>query len=225
MRPFLAGAATATMVLAITALAVLLTLTSPGTPGTVDDAPASAGQASEPSELGPPTDLADGATWLGRVRLDASDVLSPDGGFQDVVADGSDVILDADGLTAGRLHLTATLPFATAAEQIGEEVELYAAESGRAGVRRQIELFGRTLPVAATGTVRVEAGQLVIEPEQVDLGGPEWVDTGLSAVARRLVTIRHSVQGLPQGMTLRSVAVVGDGFRATLTGTEVALGG
>ena len=63
----------------------------------------------------------------------------------------------------------------------------------------------------------------MIEPETVDLGGPDLVDGALSAAARRLVTIRHTVEGLPDGMRLVRVTVTDNGFRALLEGSNVAL--
>ena len=41
--------------------------------------------------------------------------------------------------------------------------------------------------------------------------------------ARRLVTVRHAVQGLPQGMRLTGVSVVDGGFRAHLEGSGLVL--
>jgi hypothetical protein len=90
-------------------------------------------------------------------------------------------------------------------------------------VRRTASFLGRTVVVRATGTVTADRGQLVIEPETVDLGGPGWLDAGLSAAARRLVTVRHAVQGLPKGMRLTRVSVVDGGFRAHLEGSGVVL--
>ena len=66
-----------------------------------------------------------------------------------------------------------------------------------AGVRREASLFGRQVTVQATGTVSAVDGQLVIEPETVDLGGPDLVDGALSAAARRLVTIRTPSRASP----------------------------
>lgn len=57
-----------------------------------------------------------------------------------------------------------------------------------------------------------------------DLGGWDWVDSALSVAARQLVTIRHTVTGLPDGLALDAVTVQPAGFRATLSGSGVAIG-
>jgi hypothetical protein len=214
MRSFLAGVLTTLVALAVAAVVVLWSLP-------VTD-PAPADPSPPPSPSGAPSSVAEGETWLGDVDLSSSSVLTSDGPLSDVRATGAGVRLTAEGLRAQRLDIGAVLPFATAARQIGD-VELYAAGNGRAGVRRTASILGRDLAIRAIGTVRAVDGQLVIEPEAVDLGGPSLVDTALSAAARRFVTIRHTVTGLPAGVRLTGVSVEQDGFRATLAGSGVVL--
>ena len=172
---------------------------------------------------GAPSRLEPGQTYLSDVVLDSAAVLTADGPLADVRATGRDVSLSDDGLTAGSLTIDAVLPFAAAAAQVGDGVVLYAAGSGRAGLRRTVTLLGRDVPVTATGTVRAEDGLLVIEPESVDLGGPELLDDAASAAVRRLVTVRQQVEGLPQGMRLTRVEVMAGGFRVHLEGRRISL--
>lgn len=172
---------------------------------------------------GAPTRLGQGQTWLSTVALDSAAVLTADGPLTDVRATGREVSLTERGLTAGSLTIDAVLPFASAGAQVGDGVVLYAAGSGHAGLRRTVTLLGRDVPVTATGTVRAEDGLLVIEPETVDLGGPDLLNTAASAAVRRLVTVRQQVEGLPQGMRLTSVEVVAGGFRVHLEGRRIAL--
>lgn len=172
---------------------------------------------------GAPSRLDRGQTWLSEVSLDSASVLTADGPLTDVRATGREVNLTEDGLTAGSLTIDAVLPFASAAEQVGDDVVLYAATSGRAGLRRTVTLLGRDVPVTATGTVRAEDGLLVIEPETVDLGGPDLLNDAVSATVRQLVTVRQQVEGLPQGMRLTRVEVVAGGFRVYLEGSRISL--
>lgn len=48
-------------------------------------------------------------------------------------------------------------------------------------------------------------GQLLIEPETVDLGGLSFLDSAVSALARSLATVRQDVPGAPEGMSLTAV--------------------
>ncbi|WP_230209315.1 LmeA family phospholipid-binding protein [Nostocoides sp. HKS02] len=157
------------------------------------------------------------------MALDGSAVVTTEGGFQDVHATARDVRMTSRGLRVGSLALDATVPFGTVARQVGNGVQLYAAGAGLAGIRRASTALGRTIVIQATGAVTAQGGQLVIEPQTIDLGGPAALNTALSAAARALVTIRHTVQGLPQGMRLTRVTVGADGFRVHLDGTGVAL--
>lgn len=214
MRGFVAGFATAVLVLLLGLGALLLTLGSPDPSAETEATPVPRGAQG----------LERGETWLGDLDLTSAVMAGDSGVLRDVRATGQDVRLTREGVTAGRLTLLATLPYDTAARQIGD-VGLSPAGDGRVRLTRDVEIAGRTLPVAAVGTVRAENGLLVIEPDEIDLGGPGFVDGGLSAAVRRLVTIRHPVQGLPPGMTLREVRVDDAGFRARLRGDDVRLGG
>jgi hypothetical protein len=215
MRSFLLGVLTGVVGLVLGVVVVLLVAGEPASPR-----PAPPTRTASPA---PPTDLRRGETWLGSVSLDSNAVVTGDGSFSDLQAAGTDVRMTDRQLQVGALSLEATLPFSSAARQIGEGVELYSAGGGRAGLRRTATLLGRTVAVNATGTVSAQGGQLVIEPETVDLGGPGWLDSGLSAAARRLVTIRHTVRGLPEGMQLTRVSVADSGFQAHLEGRDVVL--
>ena len=217
VRAFLLGLLTGAAAVVVGSLALVWLVATPTGPAPGPRTPVTA------TPMAPPADLRPGETWLETVELEGGSVVTPDGGFRDVRATGADVRMTRDGLRAGNLRIEATLPFAAAAQQIGGGVQLYAADGGRAGVRRSASLLGREVEVRATGAVTARGGQLVIEPETVDLGGPDWLDAALSAAARRVATVRHTVQGLPDGMRLTRVTVVHSGFRAHLEGRNVVL--
>ena len=212
MKAFLAGVATTVVVLAA-AVAVLL--------GTLDGRPSP--RPSPPTISSTATTTA-GGTELADVELRTGDLLTADGRLTDVIANGAGITVTEDGIRARSLTVEAVLPFATAAAQVGPDTRLYAAPSGRAGIERRVSLLGRDVRIVATGTVAAEGGDLLIEPETVDLGGPSWLDSAASALARTLVTIRQPVEGVPDGMTLEEVSVVADGFRVDLSGTNVTIG-
>ena len=216
-RSFAAGLGTGLLVAVLAVIALLLLISSPsgGDPG---GAPPPTSPT--PAVTTPP---APGETRLADVELSSSDVVTADGPLRDVRAVGSGVVLDEDGLTADRLDIEATLPFGTAAEQIGDGVELFAAGE-LTGLPRSIEFLGRSVDSEATDRVSAQDGRLVIEPETVDLGSADWIDQIASAAVRSLITIRHTVTGIPEGMRLEAVQVQPDGFRVDLTGTDVRIG-
>lgn len=218
MKQFLLGVLTTLVVLALGVLALGLSLGAGATPAALPSPPPSGVRVPPPGDLGPDE------TWLGAVQLDSREVVAAEGDLVDVDATGTGVRFGPDGLRATTLAVRATVPFATVADQVGDGTRLYAAGGGRAGVERQVTLLGRDLLVRATGTVRAEGGLLVLEPETVDVGAPGPVDAALGAAARRLVTIRTPVAGLPEGMVLREVGVGGAGFAVRLDGRDVVLG-
>ena len=220
MKQFLLGVLSTLVVLAVGVVALLLSLGS----GSSAAAPAPSGSTTAPGpRVAAPDDLADDETWLGTVELRSEDVVAAEGDLVDVRAEGVGVRFGPDGLRAQRLDLDATIPFDTVAEQVGPDTRVYAVSGGRAGVERTATVLGRDLTVRATGTVRADGGELLIEPETIDLGGPEFLDSAVSAVARSLVTIRQPVPGVPEGMTLTDVSVSGAGIAAALTGSDVVI--
>lgn len=217
------GAGVVLVLLAVVVAVVLFQLTSPAD-GDGSGPPAAAPPpAPTAGDVTPPDDLVEGETWLGDVALDAGALLTTEADLRDVEAVGSDVRIGPDGTTVGVLDVEATVPFALVAEQIGPGSTVAAADDGEASVRRTVSVLGRDLDVVASGTVEVVGGRLVVEPQTVDVGGTNLFAEALGAAARRLVTIEQEVEGLPEGLVLREVTVIEDGFRARLDGTDVRL--
>ncbi|OUM42551.1 LmeA family phospholipid-binding protein [Arthrobacter sedimenti] len=172
---------------------------------------------------GPPADLREGEVWLGDLALDAGTVVSGDSTLRNVRAVGQGVVTGPNGLVAARLAVDATVPFEVVADDLGDGTVVRAADGGQAMVVRTVEALGRELRVVATGTVEVETGRLVVKPESIDFGGPDFLSDATAAVVRRLVTIEHDIEGLPEGLVLQDVTVQSDGFRANLLGEDVKL--
>lgn len=218
MKQFLLGVVT-TLVVLVVGVAVLLGSIGSGTAPAVPRPPATPAGAATP-----PADLGADETWLGSVDLTSRDLVSAEGDLAGVRARGTGVRFGPAGLHADTLALDATVPFATVARQIGAGTSVYAAPDGRAGIQRTATLFGRTVTIRATGTVRADRGQLLIEPETVDLGGPAFLDAVAGAAARALVTIRRPVPGVPRGLVLRKVTTTPSGFAVVLDGADVTVG-
>jgi hypothetical protein len=219
MKNFLLGVASTLGLLTVLAAVAVISL---GSPGSAPDLPS---PSATTAPLDPPADLAPGETWLAAATLDGRNAVTGDATLTDVRADGIGLRFGPEGLHADRLDLSATLPFGTVARQVGDGVRLYAVSGGMAGIERSATILGRAVTVRATGRVTADNGQLLIEPETVDLGGPSWLNSAASAVARNLVTIRQDVPGVPSGMRLTQVAVSGAGFAVDLTGQDVTMSG
>ena len=222
MKNFLLGVGATLAVLALVVVVLVLSLGSGAS--SAGGRTASPGPSGSPTVAPRPADLAADETWLGAVDLRSQDVVSAKGDLVDVVATGSGVRFSQEGLRAQQLDIDATIPFATVAEQVGQDVTVYDAGNGKTGLERQVTILGRDITLNATGTVTAEDGQLLIEPETIDLGGPSFLDSAASALARGLATIRQDVAGVPEGMSLDAVTVTPEGFDAELSGTDVVVG-
>lgn len=223
VKDWLIGAAGMILVLAVTAAILWWAVSSPAGGGEAGPVPSPTGGVDRPPAAQPPADLGEGEVWLADLALDAGTVVTAGSTLRDVRAVGQDVVTGPDGLVAARLAVDATVPFEVVANEFGNGTEVRSADGGQAMVVRTVEVLGRELRVTATGTVEVEAGKLIVEPRSIDLGGPDFLSDATAAVVRRLVTIEHSIEGLPEGLVLQDVAVQGDGFRATLRGEDIKL--
>ena len=220
-RDWLIGAAGMILVLVV-AMAMLWWAVSDPVGGEPESVPSSGpGPGRSPDAQAPP-DLGEDEVWLADVVLDAGTVVTRGSVLRDVRAVGRNVTTGPDGLVAARLTVDATVPFEAVAGELGEGTDV-RADDGQAVVVRTVEVLGRELRVTATGTVEVEAGRLVVEPRSIDIGGPDLLSETTAAVVRRLVTIEHDIEGLPEGLVLQDVAVQDDGFRANLRGEDVGL--
>jgi hypothetical protein len=210
---------------ALLVLAVLFWWVSdPAGDGDTGAATPSAGSAgTDPGEPGPPSDLGKDEVWIGDLALDAGSVLTRDAHLRDVTAVGRGVRTGPEGLVADAVSVEATVPFEVVADELGDGATVRAGDAGQATVERTVEVAGRELRVVASGTVGVESGRLVLEPRSIDVGGPAFLADAVATVVRRLVTIEHEIDGLPEGLVLRHVDVQEDGFRASLEGTDVRL--
>jgi hypothetical protein len=226
-RDRLLGAAVGVLlgVLLVVLVAVVLVwrVSEPASGSAAPAGPPAAPGADHREGVDPPGGLRPGQTWLSDVVLDADTVVTPDARLRDVRAVGQDVRTGPGGARAGTLAVDATVPFDVVAREIGPGTTVSAAGRDRATVVRTVELAGRQLRVVATGTVTVVSGRLVVEPLSIDIGGPGVLADAIAGVVRGLVTIEHTVEGLPEGLVLRDVTVRDDGFRAALQGQGVLL--
>ena len=176
-----------------------------------------------PPAKGPPSELREDEVWFAGLTLKAGTVMTADSALREVRAVGRDVVTTPRGLVAARIGVEGTVPFPVVAEELGRDTVVRAGDDGNAVVVRTIEALGRELRVVATGTVEVRDGSLVVEPRSIDIGGPDFLSEAIASVVRRLVTIEHEIEGLPNGLVLQDVTVQRDGFRASLRGVHVRL--
>ena len=219
---WLLGALGMLVVLVLVAVTGWWAVTNPAGAGEATQ-PSAPDSADRPSELKPPGHLRDDQVWLADLKLAAGTVVAAGSSLHDVRAVGVGVITRPDGLVAAGLTVRATVPFAVVADELGGDTAVRAAADGQAMVTRTVEALGRELRLEATGTVEVVAGKIVVEPQSIDLGGPGFLSEALADIVRRLVTIEHPVEGLPDGLVLEDVTVTDDGFRAVLRGHDVRL--
>ncbi|MGP4032885.1 LmeA family phospholipid-binding protein [Pseudarthrobacter sp. 1C304] len=223
VKDWLIGAAGMVVVLAVMAGILWWAASDPARGGEAGPAPSSPVGVERPQVAQPPVGLRDDDVWLADVALDAGTVVATGSTLRDVRTVGQDVVAGPDGLVAAQLTVDATVPFEVVAAKLGSGTVVRSAGGNQVMVMRTVNALGRDLPVTATGTVEVVAGKIVVEPRSIDLGGPDFLSDAIATVVRGLVTIEHSIEGLPEGLVLQDVAVQEDGFRANLRGEDIKL--
>lgn len=222
VKDWLIGAAATVLLLVVAVVVLFVAVSEPADPS---PGPASAPSPAVPGrgDAQPPADLGEDEIWYASAVLTSERLLTAGSPLRDVRAVGEDVVTGPDGLVAARVVLDGTVPFGVVAQELGDDTTVGWAGEDEARVLRTVEVAGRELRVAATGTVEVDDGTLVVVPRSIDLGGPDRLGDALADLVRGLVTITHDVQGLPEGLRLEEVAIQDDGFRVHLQGEDLRL--
>lgn len=158
-------------------------------------------------------------------RLEGSGgvLTTPQGRVEDLELTGRDVVVAGSTMTMGTATVDGVVPFGVVAKQIGPGTTVSAIGEGQARVTRSVEVLGRRLGISATGRVDVVDGAIVVEPVSVETGGPRWLEGFVARTAGRFVSLRHDVEGLPEGLEMERASVVDQGIRVHLTGEDVVL--
>ncbi len=170
-----------------------------------------------------PADLGEEDIWLGDLHLESDALRLPASSLTDVEAAAQGVLSSPDGLTAEFLDVHATVPFDEVSQRLGAGSVVSMATDGIASIERPVQFQGREIQVRASGTVEAVNGLVVVEPTAIDVDGPDFISWIATQAAKQFVRIEYPIEGLPEQLVLRDVDVQEDGFRAHLTGKDVAL--
>lgn len=175
--------------------------------------------------LGTTTDHGADGTRLTFQRLEGSGgvLTNPQGRVEDVRLSARDVVVEGSTMTMGSARVDGVVPFEVVSAEIGPDTAVSSAGDGRARLVRTVQVLGRRIDISATGRVDVIDGAVVVEPVSIDTGGPQWFEGLLARAAGRFVSLRHEVEGLPEGLRLDRASVVDDGIRVHLSGEDVVL--
>lgn len=125
--------------------------------------------------------------------------------------------------SAGHATVAATIPTASlekvVKDRTGLTVQLAVEGSS---VKASGNVLG--LPMTLTLAPRVDSGKLLVDAQNLTLGGRQMTPDSLPGVVRDRVTgIEIPVEGLPAGMSVTHADVVSDGVRITADGSNVVV--
>lgn len=163
-----------------------------------------------------------------RISLTAAELGQPEGTAADVRLVGVQIPLssllsgDVREVPVDRIEGTATLSYELLSDQLGGDSTL-ARDGDGLRVTKTVELLGYTLPLTASGTVRLDGDELVVDVERASGAGVE-VPGFLVDQASNLLDLRYQVPALPFGLQLTSVTPAADGVvvQVEATGTVLA---
>jgi hypothetical protein len=162
-----------------------------------------------------------------RISLTAEQLGQPEGTRADVALRGVRVPLSGvvsgavEEIPVDRIDGTVTLSFALLSDQLGADTQL-TREGGGLRITRTVEVLGRDLPLTATGQVRLDGGDLVVDVERASGAGLEIPGFLLDRAVDQL-DLRYTVPELPFGLQLTGVRPAEDGVDLRVAATDVVL--
>jgi hypothetical protein len=164
-----------------------------------------------------------------RLHLTAEELGQPAGTHADVSLRGvhvplSDVVSGSvQQIPVDRVDGTATLSYDLLAQQLGGDTVL-AQEGDGIRVTKRVQVLGLDVPVTATGQVRLEDGDVVIDVGDASAGSADVPDAVVQRAAG-LLDLRYPVPALPFGLQLTSVVPAADGVDVRVEATDTVLSG
>ena len=156
-----------------------------------------------------------------RIRLSADQLRQPEGTRADITLHG--VRLPLSQLASGsvqevpvdRVEGTVVLSYGLLSAQLGPGTTLRPDRDGLR-ITRTVELLGREVPLTATGRLRLDGDEVVVDVERASGAGVQ-LPGALVGRAADLLDLRYAVPALPFGLRL-------DGVRPHADGVHVGLG-
>jgi hypothetical protein len=162
-----------------------------------------------------------------RVSLSGADLRQPEGTSADVSLQGVQVAL-SDVLSGSvqqvpveRVDGTATLSYDLLAAELGPGTTL-SREGDGLRVETTVEVAGQTVPLTATGTVRLDEDTLVVDVEDASTAGVDAPDLFVDQVSDAL-DLRYGIPDLPFGLQVTGVTTGDDGVRVAVSATDTVL--
>lgn len=164
-----------------------------------------------------------------QISLTAADLDQPPGTSARVSLHGvrvplSDVVSGSvQRIPVDRVDGTATLSYELLAAQLGGDTTLRKEGDGLR-ITKTVRVGGLTVPLTATGTVKLEGNVLVIDVQQasgVGVSIPSYLVRQVSG----LLGLRYKIPALPFGLELTSVTPENDGVVVQVAGSNTVLSG
>jgi hypothetical protein len=164
-----------------------------------------------------------------RIHLTAEELGQPAGTRADVSLRGVHVPLSdavsgsVQQIPVDRVDGTATLSYALLAQQLGGDTTLTQDGDG-IRLTKSVKVLGFHFPVTATGTVRLDGQDVVIDVSNATAGSVDVPDFVLNT-ADDLLDFSYRVPALPFGLQLTSVHPVADGVDVRVQAQNAVLTG
>jgi hypothetical protein len=144
--------------------------------------------------------------------------------LRDVEVPLADVISGSvQQVPVGRIDGTATLSYALLSEEIGPGTEL--ARTGDAlQITRTVDIAGQELPLTATGNVRIDGGDLLIDVEGASGAGVDLPSVLVGQVSD-LLGLRYTLPTLPFGLEISGVRPAAGGVVVSAEADGTVIGG
>lgn len=164
-----------------------------------------------------------------QISLTAADLNQPPGTSARVSLHGvrvplSDVVSGSvQRIPVDRVDGTATLSYELLAAQLGGDTTLRKEGDGLR-ITKTVRIGGLTVPLTATGTVKLEGNVLAIEAQQASAVGVS-IPPALVRQVSGMLGLRYKIPALPFGLELTSVTPEDGGVVVQVAGSNTVLSG
>ena len=162
---------------------------------------------------------------FGEVHVDASSLTTDQGSASDVRIVARGVSGPSGGrVTIARLSGRGTVRYDEVVRRVDQPgLSLRDAGGGRVGMRRKVTVLGRSVTATAVGRVRATGRGLRVTADSIEITGGSTVDNQLADSLGSLFSFTYRLRELPEGVTIRSIEPVADGFVVRVVGADLSV--
>ena len=160
-----------------------------------------------------------------KVRLDATSLTAAQGNASNIRI----VARDVTGPSAGRVRIRrlsgpGTVSYAEVVRRVDQPgLTMRDAGGGDVGLRRDVTVLGQRFTATAVGRVQAPGRRLRVTATSIEITDGSTVDDQVGGSPEEVFSFTYRLRDLPEGVVIRSIDPVADGFDVRVAGADVSV--